>query len=553
MAAAGHLQLGNSGSARQFTRLAQDWGCSKKLISQILIAGVHNTLGRAAAIMGQESRVWKHFHQSIALGNPGSDARLLAPARAAHQLLQIGYPGTESPRLTLNALNSPLFPHTLHLSASSNFHVKKLAKFDLGDAWTSNTINTVIFRHHAVITLGEYQYTAFYADKHTLRLVKRDLIDNTLQSHDISAEYNLNDAHNSISLGYDRQGHLHLTYDHHGTQLRYRRGMVPYSIVDWTDELPMTGQNEEQVTYPTFLVSAQGTPLMLLYRNGSHKNGDALLKVYDDSTCTWSDREAPVLSGSGQKPWTSNGYWNHPVYGTDGSLHLSFVWRTQEVGEAKLINNVNICYARSMDGGLTWSTSLGQPYNLPITPVTCETVHPVSPGSKLINQCGMALDSHNRPHIVFYANDAYGIPQYQHLCFDGIRWRHQVISRRTSSFQLKGSGTLPIPISRPEIVVDRYDNAYVIYRGDLTENRLVVQKLHAPDYQYDPALVEILWDEDVGYAEPVIDRLRWQAENVLSVLIQHNQQPVGDCKQQLFNAAVFLVDFKFNDLGNVGT
>jgi hypothetical protein len=35
LAAAGHLQQGNSQEARQFTRLAQDWGCSKKLISQI--------------------------------------------------------------------------------------------------------------------------------------------------------------------------------------------------------------------------------------------------------------------------------------------------------------------------------------------------------------------------------------------------------------------------------------------------------------------------------------------------------------------------------------
>ncbi len=37
LAAAGHLQLGNDQAAFQCTRMAQDWGCSKKLISQILI------------------------------------------------------------------------------------------------------------------------------------------------------------------------------------------------------------------------------------------------------------------------------------------------------------------------------------------------------------------------------------------------------------------------------------------------------------------------------------------------------------------------------------
>jgi hypothetical protein len=96
LAAAGHLQQGKSQEARQFTRLAQDWGCSKKLISQILISGVHNSLGRAAAMADQQSRALKHFETAIVVGNPGSPMNLIANARARQELAILGLlPGSQ--------------------------------------------------------------------------------------------------------------------------------------------------------------------------------------------------------------------------------------------------------------------------------------------------------------------------------------------------------------------------------------------------------------------------------------------------------------------------
>ena len=92
LAAAGHLQQGDSQAARQFTRLAQDWGCSKKLISQILISGVHNSLGRAAAVSGQAQRALQHFQSSIQAGAANSEVRLLTEARVNRQLSQLCLP-----------------------------------------------------------------------------------------------------------------------------------------------------------------------------------------------------------------------------------------------------------------------------------------------------------------------------------------------------------------------------------------------------------------------------------------------------------------------------
>lgn len=95
LAAAGRLQTNAPGEAKQFIRLAQDWGISKKLISQILIAGVHNSLGRAAAIGNQPQCAQQHFENAITIGTPGSDAKLLTQARMGEQLSQLGLPTPE--------------------------------------------------------------------------------------------------------------------------------------------------------------------------------------------------------------------------------------------------------------------------------------------------------------------------------------------------------------------------------------------------------------------------------------------------------------------------
>lgn len=88
LAAAGHAQLGDTANARRLFQLAEDWGCSKRLIAQILIAGVHNSLGRAAANIGQEARAFAHFKDSVAIGTPGNDVKLLVTARINQQIHQ---------------------------------------------------------------------------------------------------------------------------------------------------------------------------------------------------------------------------------------------------------------------------------------------------------------------------------------------------------------------------------------------------------------------------------------------------------------------------------
>lgn len=90
LAASGHQQQGNLAATRELATLAREWGCNPKLISRILISGVHNTLGRAAAISGQMPRALRHTEAALATGAPGNNLQLLGHARLNQQLSQLG-------------------------------------------------------------------------------------------------------------------------------------------------------------------------------------------------------------------------------------------------------------------------------------------------------------------------------------------------------------------------------------------------------------------------------------------------------------------------------
>ncbi|MCP5126605.1 MAG: hypothetical protein H6973_13505 [Gammaproteobacteria bacterium] len=93
LAAAGHLQMGEPAAARQWIRQAMEWGGDQRLMNRILIAGVHNSLGRAATVAGKSNQALHHFRQALATGIPGSEVRLLAPTRARLQAMQLGLAG----------------------------------------------------------------------------------------------------------------------------------------------------------------------------------------------------------------------------------------------------------------------------------------------------------------------------------------------------------------------------------------------------------------------------------------------------------------------------
>lgn len=90
LAAAGQLQSDNASTAKQFIRLALDWGCSKTMVSQVLVAGVYSTLGTAAVSGGDQQRALGHFKAAALVANKKANSELLAETQVLRESLRIG-------------------------------------------------------------------------------------------------------------------------------------------------------------------------------------------------------------------------------------------------------------------------------------------------------------------------------------------------------------------------------------------------------------------------------------------------------------------------------
>lgn len=89
LVAAGNLQLGRDEKARGCIQLAREWGADKRLVAQVLISGVYNSLGRAVAVGKQSRRSLLYFGSAIRLGTPGVDQDLVLRSRVSEQLRQL--------------------------------------------------------------------------------------------------------------------------------------------------------------------------------------------------------------------------------------------------------------------------------------------------------------------------------------------------------------------------------------------------------------------------------------------------------------------------------
>jgi BNR repeat-containing family member len=402
---------------------------------------------------------------------------------------------------------------------------KRAAKcIALPAGWARNTVNTSIYRGAGLLTASDFQFGAYYESAESMVLFRRSLTTGELAVSRLGVTAAVKDAHNGISIGCDHDGYLHLSHNQHGSKLSYLQSARPYDISSWSSPRAMSGVWEDMVTYPYFLSpAAADQPLLFLYRSGVAVSGDVHLKLLDSKSRRWRDLPAPVLAGSQLTPWASGPYFNHPAVDRFGKLHLFFTWRTRPSGIEGRVNNHNIDYACSSDWGLSWEASNGEPIPLPITPVNSETLLGTPPGSGLMNQCGAAADSFGRPFVTFYMGGASGVSVFL-MWHDGLRWRERVLADVHEGFELKGRGTLRLPISRPDLVMDRLDRAWIIYRQSAVRNRMIAVRLDGPDYDVARAETFLLHSGNLGFTEPVIDRARLVRDGILSLFLQRTEQ-----------------------------
>lgn len=94
LVASAWAQAGDPTTAQRFLHQALDWGCDKRLVTQLLVAGMHNTLGRAAAIAGDQVRLEQHFRRAVA--GSGNQIERASLGRRHVELQRLGLEPTES-------------------------------------------------------------------------------------------------------------------------------------------------------------------------------------------------------------------------------------------------------------------------------------------------------------------------------------------------------------------------------------------------------------------------------------------------------------------------
>jgi hypothetical protein len=408
----------------------------------------------------------------------------------------------------------------------------------LGEAWAANSVNAVVFRGDPITTHEQQQYAAYYDADGRVVIASRQIGQVDWQRTVTQLQGNVKDAHDDISIIADSRGYLHVSWGHHGDPLRYTRSKQP-GVLEFREQLPMTGQTEGNVTYPQFFRLADGN-LLFLYRDGSSGSGNLVVNQYDAATQTWIQLHDNLISGEGKR----NAYWQATA-DVRGSIHLSWVWRESP----DVASNHDICYARSDDGGKTWVKSTGEAYKLPITAATAEVAAAVPQKHELINQTSMCTDGEGRPMIATYFRPAdEKVVQYMLIRHDGHGWGQEQVSPRRTAFSLSGAGSKQIPISRPQVVAwskGGHTGAAMIFRDTERESRAsiaVCKDLGSAGKSR--WTVTDLTPFSVRYWEPSFDRVRWERDGVLDLYVQAVGQGDGEALENVPPQTAYVLEWK---------
>ena len=385
----------------------------------------------------------------------------------------------------------------------------------VGEGYSQTSINTAVFRNNSLVTQGDMQYISYYDADGYLTLAKRRLNSEKWTIQRSQYKGNVKDAHNIISMMIDGKGFIHVSFDHHGNHLNYCRSVSPYSLI-LGDKQPMTGIDENDVTYPEFY-RLLGGDLLFVYRSGASGRGNLVMNRYDVKHSKWSRAQNILIDGEYER----NAYWQLYV-DAEGIIHLSWVWRESWLVET----NHDICYACSKDGGRTWQKSTGENYNLPIRINNAEVACSIPQHSELINQTSMCTDESGHPYIATYwraAGDS--VPQYRLVWNDGKIWHTSQVSHRTTPFSLSGGGTKMIPIARPRLAIDK-GRMYYIFRDE--ERGSKVSMAYTDDVLDGKWQIIDLTDFAVDAWEPSYDTELWKSQHRLHLFVQHTRQGDGE-------------------------
>ncbi|QTN32925.1 BNR-4 repeat-containing protein [Akkermansiaceae bacterium] len=399
-----------------------------------------------------------------------------------------------------------------------------------------NFPNGITHQQFPLSTYRGYQYAIYYDHARRVCVGRRKLPAGEWEIIRFS-DYRItnNDTHNVAVLGIcENDGTIHLTWDHHVSDLHYRRSKIgaadkPEST-PWTAELfgPITNVLDgigpvTEVTYPRFVRMPDGN-LMFYHRFVTSGNGDSFIRVYDGKKSEWMnnrgkfiDRQIGNYKFNGKTSRYRYAYINGIGY-AGRRLHVSWVWRDR-FEKTSATNQHDLCYAYSDDDGLTWNNSDGT--RIAVTGksfINIDSpglvVHPIPPGRSLTSQNTQYAYPDGSIHVILNheREGGSGGRGYHH------HWRDAAGKWHVES--------LPFSGSRPELVGDGQRNLFVVHTAG-KDLRILKGVPNANLSAWSWSLIHKSGSPGTG-GDGQIDQSRWQSEEILSVLHQELPKTILD-------------------------
>lgn len=308
------------------------------------------------------------------------------------------------------------------------------------------------------LSVGSIVYIAYYDADRLLSVARIDTVSGAISKRKLGSVFGGWDAHNYLTLAYDRFGHLHVAGNMHVSPLVYARMLKPHSFDSLTRVASMVGRDENSVTSPKFFNFPDGN-LGLTYRYG--KSGDAIELINRFDGSSWSRHSTvPVFSSSNGQPSVS-AYHTGYVNGSDGYFHVAWVWRLK----GTVADNFDVNYSRSKDLK-HWLDSRGKELAAPMTPGNTDVVDSIPTKSGLFNNVKLGFDGYNLPVVSYLKYDELGYTQLYHARPHLNGWQVTKITDWHFRWELEGAGTLVQKIS---------------FSGVQTFNGIVNEKVMHPD------------------------------------------------------------------------
>ncbi|MGB5418360.1 BNR repeat-containing protein [Algibacter sp.] len=271
-------------------------------------------------------------------------------------------------------------------------------------------------------TVNDKQFIAYFDSKRMMTVASREIGSNHWTKKTLPNQL-IWDSHNSVKLGIDELGYIHVSGNQHVDPLAYFRSTKSFDVNTMVAINKMVGQDEGSVTYPNFFHDKTGS-LLFSYRSGTCGNGNILINRYLPKEEKWERYlEQPLFEGIEAND--DRAAYHHWVKDANGDFHFAWIWRWTPAVET----SHNICYAKTSDLK-NWTNAAGDKVTPPFRPEDEKVLVDPTPskGGMHNSRYKLILTKNNEPIIGYVKYDEAGNTQLYLAKFNNGEWLTKQIS-----------------------------------------------------------------------------------------------------------------------------